>query len=150
MKPGGWIELKELHVWPRCDDGTMGPDDIFEAFSRLLAEALEANGMDMHKCRALRGPLTRAGFTNIQLVKIKSPIGEWHDDPMLQYAGGYQRQAILGIIPAICGQPFESLGIGRVEREAWAGRARRAIEDDSVHRYFTWYFWTAQKPEEAS
>jgi len=150
MKPGGWIEFQELHFYPRCDDGSMGDDDILEAFIRLLSEALQASGFDMDRCRALRGPLTRAGFVNIQLVKMKSPIGEWHEDPMLQYVGGCQRDAFLGVVPAICAQPFEMLGIGRIEREAWAGKARKAIEDENVHRYFTWYFWIAQKPEEVS
>ena len=149
MKPGGWIEFQDLHFYPRCDDGTMGDDDVLESFINLLSDALMANDMDMNKCRALRGPLTRAGFTNIQLIKKMVPIGEWHEDPTFQYVGGCQKEALLGIIPSICGQPLESIGIGRVEREVWASAARKAVEDESVHRYFTWYFWIAQKPATA-
>lgn len=34
-----------------------------------------------------------------------------------------------------------------VESQVTVALARRAMEDHSVHRYFTYYFWFAQKPE---
>jgi hypothetical protein len=123
----------------------MRKDDGLLRFTQLVADAYTMMGWDMHKCGNLRAILTQAGFTNIQLVKKKVPIGSW--DKKQKIVGKYQKIAMLEVIPALVGKPLEMLGMGRAEREVWAATARKAIEDRSVHRYFNYYFWTAQKPK---
>ena len=149
MKPGGWIELQEMCGVPQCDDGTMQPDDGLANFVDMIGQALDAHDLDVNKCRAMRGPLRRAGFTNIQLVKKKSPLGGWHADPALEYIGEYQKQVVYDVLGPITARPLEAIGINATERAVWAATARKAMDDESVHRYFWWYFWIAQKPVEA-
>ena len=129
---------------PRCDDGTMPADDPLLRFSKMLAEALEEMGGDLHKCANLRAPLTRMGFTNIQLVKKKVPIGTW--DARHRVAGKFLQESMIDFIPAATGKLFEMLGIGENERALWAAHTRKAMLDKKVHRYYNFYFWTAQKP----
>jgi len=124
----------------------MKEDDPCARFATLINDALELRGMSLEKCRALRGPLTRAGFRNIRLIKKKIPIGEWESTPKLRRVGLLQKLSFIDVITAITGKMFEDLGISRLEREVWSATVRRSLDDLSVHRYFTLYFWVAQKP----
>lgn len=146
LKPGGWIEFQELYCIPLCDDGTMPPDDPFLRFCNLINDALTAKGMSMNTSRALKHPLAIAGFTNIHVIKKKIPIGGWDRDETLRYVGRLEKVVILNVITAVTGRIFEDLGMTWLEREVWAAAVKRSIKDESVHRYFTMYFWIAQKP----
>lgn len=74
----------------------------------LLREALELRGMNNDKVRSLRGPLRRAGFTNIQLIKKKIPLGFWPRDPQKRLLGCYLRAAVLDVLLASWSGPFPS------------------------------------------
>jgi len=123
----------------------MTPDDAFLRFCNLIEDSLVTRGMSMKTCRELRGTLALAGFTNIHVIKKKIPIGEWQQERQLQFVGQLERLSLLDVIPAVTAM-FEERGMARLEREVWAASARRALENDSVHRYFTMYFWVGQKP----
>jgi len=146
LKPGGWIEFQELHTTPQCDDGTMKPDDTLVRFYEHVWESWDLMGYNNHKPRALRGPLRRAGFANIELIKKKLPIGVWAKDKTMRLVGLYLRGCVHDVIPALTAKPFEALGMNEVERSVWAAKARLALDDTSIHRYFNAYFWFAQKP----
>ncbi len=124
----------------------MSDDDELFRFCNLVKDALEDRDMDFNKCRALRGPLTRAGFTNIELVKAKIPIGEWGADEKQKKIGYLLLLSILDITTAITGKMLEDMGLSRLEREVWSATVKKSATDLSVHRYLTFYIWTAQKP----
>ncbi|KAK8064381.1 hypothetical protein PG994_007019 [Apiospora phragmitis] len=147
LKPGGWVEWQELHAWMQCDDGTMPPHDPAFDFYKLFQQAFRRIGCDTALAANLDGPLRDAGFTNIQCVVKKIPVGQWARDKKLRLAGWYLRTAIHEVLPALCGKPLSVLGLNEVERELWRAAAVRAVNDDSVHRYWNMYFWYAQKPE---
>lgn len=147
LRPGGWIEFQELHGYPFCDDGTMPDTDPVVGVYDLLREALELRGMNNDKVRSLRGPLRRAGFTNIQLIKKKIPLGFWPRDPQKRLLGCYLRAAVLDVLPGIMVRPISELGLSQLEQEVWMAKFKRGIDDTSIHRHFHFYFWYAQKPE---
>lgn len=150
LKPGGWIEIQELHAYPFCDDGTMdeseGGDPVM-GFYDMLREALELRGMNHDKARAMRKPLERAGFKNIQLKKLKVPLGPWAKDKTLRLIGNYCKTAVLDVLPTVLARPIDELGLTPVEKTVWAAKVRQSLEDSSIHRHFHFYFWYAQKPE---
>ncbi|KAK7913828.1 S-adenosyl-L-methionine-dependent methyltransferase [Apiospora marii] len=147
LKPGGWVEWQELHAWMQCDDGTMPPNDPAFDFYKLFQQAFRRIGCDTALAANLDGPLRDAGFVNVQCVVKKIPVGQWARDKKLRLAGWYLRTAIQEVLPALCGKPLSVLGLNEVERELWRAAAVRAVNDDSVHRYWNMYFWYAQKPE---
>ncbi|CAK7226776.1 RNA-binding component of cleavage and polyadenylation factor [Sporothrix curviconia] len=155
LKPGGWIEIQELHAYPFCDDGTMaeeneegggGDEDPVVGFYDLLREALARRGMNHDKARVLRKPLTRAGFTNITLLKKKVPLGPWARDKTQRLIGNYCKSAVLDVLPTVMTRPMDELDLTPVAKEVWAAKVRQSLEDTSIHRHFHFYFWTAQKP----
>lgn len=121
-------------------------DDPLKRFYTIVFEALAKQGLDCDKPKNLRHTLERAGFVNIQCVRKKVPIGVWAKDPALRIVGHYMKTAILDVIPALAGKPFEDIQVSKVESAVWLAKLRRSLEDANVHRYFTFFFWFAQKP----
>lgn len=148
LKPGGWIEFQEIHAYPFCDDGTMDMEnDPILGFYDMFIEALENRGMNHDKMRALRGPLTRAGFTNITLIKKKIPLGPWAKDKTLRLIGQYLKMALLELVPSVMIGPLADLGLTQLEREVWSAKIRQSLDDIRIHRHFHFYFWYAQRPK---
>jgi hypothetical protein len=150
LKPGGWVELQELLGEIMCDDNTLPDDDPLKYVYQLADQAFTKFGMNVKLARDLEPILREAGFVNIQCVAKKVPIGVWAKNKTLRLIGLYQKMAVTDILGAVAGRPFAALGIPANEREVIIALARRAMEDNSVHRYFTYYFWYAQKPTDVA
>ena len=146
LKPGGWVEMQELLGVVMCDDNTMPPDDPLKYVYKLADDAFTKFGLNVKLARELGPVLRGAGFTNIQCVVKKVPIGVWARHKTMRLIGLYQKMAVADILGAVAGRPFAALGIAPVEGEVIIAHARKAMDDTSVHRYFTYYFWYAQKP----
>ena len=142
--------MHELHGVPFCDDDTMPDDDPVKSLYDIAAKAYTKFGMNVRLPATLDKPLRDAGFVNIQRRVIKTPIGPWARDKILRLAGHYQKVAVREFIPTLAGRPFEALGMSKAESQVAVALARKALEDLSVHRYFNYYFWFAQKPESSS
>ncbi|CAK7565559.1 MAG: hypothetical protein SEPTF4163_003476 [Sporothrix epigloea] len=150
LKPGGWVEMQELHGEVMCDDNTMPEDDPLDYVYQLASKAFLKFGMNVKIARDLEPILRSAGFVNIHCVAKKVPIGVWARDKTLRLIGLYQKMAIADILGAFAGRPFAALGITPEEGAVIIALAKKAMEDNKVHRYFTYYFWYAQKPANAS
>ncbi|KAH8193698.1 hypothetical protein TruAng_012135 [Truncatella angustata] len=147
IKPGGWMEWQELHGWMQCDDGTMADDDPAFGIYKLAAEAFARLGYDIHLASKLDEPLKQAGFTNVQCVIKKIPVGTWARDRRLRLVGYYLKLVIQDFLPVLAKKPLLALGIDHIERELWRSLASKAMDDLSVHRYWNFYFWYGQKPK---
>ncbi len=150
LKPGGWIEFQEIHGNPLCDDGTMRDDDIMKMYYEISVEAMSHFGMDLSRSARVGEYLERAGFTNINCVVKKMPLGTWARDPRMRLVGLYISELITTSLPSMLqGKPFVRLGLSEEERIVWGARVREAIKETHVHRYYHYYFWYGQKPLEA-
>ncbi|KAI0121216.1 S-adenosyl-L-methionine-dependent methyltransferase [Xylariales sp. AK1849] len=147
IKPGGWMEWQELHGWMQCDDGTMPPDDPAFGMYKLVNEAFAKLGYDTHIAAKLADPMKDAGFVNVQCTVKKIPIGTWARDRRLRLVGHYLKLVIQDFLPALANKPFAALGLNQVERELWRTAASKALDDQTVHRYWNFYFWYGQKPQ---
>ncbi|CAK7233869.1 hypothetical protein SBRCBS47491_008757 [Sporothrix bragantina] len=150
LKPGGWVEMQELLGEIMCDDNTMPEDDPLNYVYQLADQAFSKFGMDVKLARNLEPILRDAGFVNIQCIAKKVPIGVWAKNKTMRLIGLYQKMAVTDILGAVAGRPFAALGIPPDEGSVIIALARKAMEDNKVHRYFTYYFWYAQKPTDAA
>ncbi|KAI1499049.1 S-adenosyl-L-methionine-dependent methyltransferase [Biscogniauxia marginata] len=147
LRPGGWMEWQEQHPWFQCDDGTMPAEgDPAAEFYTLAQSAFAKLGFDGHLAPKLGQSLEQAGFRNVQCVVKKVPVGPWARDKTLRLVGMYLKTIIQEFVPVCTARPFQVLGLSETEREAWRATAIRALEDQSVHRYWNVYFWYGQKP----
>ncbi|KAM7214214.1 Trans-aconitate 2-methyltransferase [Rhypophila decipiens] len=148
LKPGGWIEFQESHGLPQCDDGTMNPEtDFATQYYNLCQEAMSKFGMDLSIGASVGKYLTKAGFVNVSVIKKKAPLGTWPKDKTMRLIGLYTREIALHSIRSM-DKPFANLGLNEMEREVWGAKMWAAVKDNRVHRYYSYYFWYAQKPEE--
>ncbi|KAK3388291.1 S-adenosyl-L-methionine-dependent methyltransferase [Sordaria brevicollis] len=147
LKPLGWIEFQELNCEVHCDDGTMPANDPVKVLYDLTQQAFAKFNMNITIPKILRSYLANAGFVNIQCVVKKVPIGVWAKDKTLRLVGMYQKMAILEIMQALAGRPFDALGLDQVQKEVIMMEARKGLDNPRVHRYFNYYFWFAQKPQ---
>lgn len=146
LRPGGWIELQELHGYPFCDDSTMSSNDSFKRLYDLAGQAYQKFGMSTTLPAHLEPLLIEAGFQNIRCKIMKVPIGTWAKDKTMRLIGLYQKTVVLDFISTLAGRPFEALGLSQDEAQVTLALARNALGDANVHRYFNYYFWYAQKP----
>lgn len=124
----------------------MPDDDPVKHMYDLANRAFSKFGARVTIAKDLESHLRDAGFENIQCVVKKVPIGVWAKDKTLRLIGLYQKMAVLDLMPALAGRPFEALGMSQIESQVTLAHARRGLEDSSSHRYFNYYFWYAQKP----
>ncbi|KHO01582.1 Methyltransferase type 11 [Metarhizium album ARSEF 1941] len=146
LRPGGWVELQELHGVPLCDDGTMTDEDPVKTLYDTAGAAYKKFGMSTTLPAELEPYLREAGFENVHCRIMKVPIGTWAKEKLMRAIGLYQKMAILDFIPTLVGRPFQALQISEAEAEVRVALARKGLEDPSTHRYFNYYFWYAQKP----
>ncbi|KAB5554621.1 S-adenosyl-L-methionine-dependent methyltransferase [Coniochaeta sp. 2T2.1] len=148
LKPGGWVEFQESHGMPSCDDGTMKDDDIMKRYYETCQKAMGMFGYNLDLGSKVGEYLERAGFGNVTCIKKKSPLGTWAKDKTMRLIGLYTKEAALTSIKSVMGKPFDALGISETEKAVWAARIKASVNDNSVHRYYHYYFWYAQKPKE--
>lgn len=124
----------------------MKTDDPFKVLYDLAGEAYKKFGLSTSLPAELEPLLIEAGFENIHCKILKVPIGTWAKDKTMRLIGLYQKTAVLDFIPTLAGRPFEALGMSQAEAQVRLAMARNALGNVQVHRYFTYYFWNAQKP----
>ncbi|KAG6135266.1 hypothetical protein E4U28_005478 [Claviceps purpurea] len=125
----GLGELQDFQPVPLCDDGTMPDDDRVKHALDLTERAFEKFGMRSKLPAELEPYLREAGLEKIHCKIFKVPIGQWAKDHLMRVVGLYQRLAVTEILPSMLGRLFHALEMIL-----------------TIHRYFNYYFWYAQKP----
>jgi ubiquinone/menaquinone biosynthesis C-methylase UbiE len=80
-KPGGWIQLIEIEPLRYCDDGSMPNNTALAEVERIVEKVnLEKYGITMRGLgRRMMQHVVKAGFTDINVHNMLSPIGRCED-----------------------------------------------------------------------
>lgn len=132
------MEMLEIGLYPRCDDGTMPADWPPIVMFQHIERALKATGQRMPPSSAdLERFLRDAGFKDTRSKCIKTPSGTWPKDPKLKQVGA------LTVHSAMTG--YEAYGLACLTRvlkmpeEEVIELCKKATEahfDKRVHAYF--------------
>lgn len=152
LKPGGWIELQEIHHTPRTAQpgGSVDPEHGVAKFWARVTEGLAALGvnMDVAAGGALPSMLREAGFVNVSERVFHVPIGTWPKNKVLKTVGLYWRTILLDGIQAIALGPLtRGLRWNREQVEMFLMEVRRAYHDNAALLYMPLHMFYAQKPE---
>ncbi|CAK7564256.1 MAG: hypothetical protein SEPTF4163_002143 [Sporothrix epigloea] len=166
LKPGGFVEFQELVPQMSCDDGTLPPAHIMP---NALRDFVQYIGMGLRYSNRIAGgglfgenvsdsltmdkimtqELADAGFTNIQTVRHKCPLGGWAKYPDLQRCGLLFREAMLEGLRGWSHRPLGTtaggLGWTPTQIEMFLIDVRKALLDPNVHSYFPMHVIYAQK-----
>lgn len=130
LKPGGWMELQEVHHFPEFLDGSnlQLPHEIAKYWT-LVYEALGVLGVDFHVTKFLAGMMTEAGFVNVQQRIYYVPLGDWHPQADLKEAGRYWKDVLV--------QGLEPIATGTLTRGLnWTKEAVDEMIVPVRHAYF--------------
>ncbi|KAK3342161.1 S-adenosyl-L-methionine-dependent methyltransferase [Lasiosphaeria hispida] len=88
-KPGGWVESVEVEPGFCSDDDTTDGNPFVEKFASLFLEAGRKTGKSftVPTDDVQRLGMEAAGFSDLQVVDFKVPMGGWPRDPRLAEVG---------------------------------------------------------------
>jgi len=150
LKPGGYLEFQEFHMWPQCDDDTVKPDTPYALrdFLNYLQQGLHAFGSELHAIQCVAEEMTAAGFVDVTTKTVKCPVGQWAKDAQQQTNGLYLRTAIMDGLPGLSRRPLMRLGWTQLQIEMFLVDVRKHVADGSFHTYYNMHFVYGQKPVE--
>lgn len=149
LKPGGYLEVQELHYSPHCDDNSV-TDEVpyaFRDFMGFLDEGLRALGGELHAILTMPDEMREAGFEEVNVIQHKNPIGVWPRDKRLRLCGLFLRTAIMDGLRGLSKRPFGTgLGWTQVQIEMFLIEVRKSVMDSKFHTYFPLHVVYGRKP----
>ncbi|KAK3347149.1 S-adenosyl-L-methionine-dependent methyltransferase [Lasiosphaeria hispida] len=148
LKPGGYLELQELHFNPLSDDESLTPQTpyAFRDYISFLEAGLHALGSELHAVRTLPEDLRAAGFVDVEAAAHKCPLGLWPRDRRLRLCGLFLRTAVMDGLRGLSRRPLVALGWTQLQIEMFLVDVRKAVMDGKVHAYFGFHVVYGRKP----
>jgi len=87
MNSGGYLQLIDMDLSPRCDDGTMPDDSIFKTWEQTAHAFAEISRRRFFNAEVTKKEIEDAGFVEITEKRYKIPIGAWSSDPRYRDIG---------------------------------------------------------------
>ncbi|CAG8949092.1 hypothetical protein HYFRA_00002221 [Hymenoscyphus fraxineus] len=149
LKPGiGHIELVELDMQPRCDDGTLPHDSPLIVWTRSLLQATEEYSKPL-AYNVNTGPqLQQQGFEDIKHEIKRVPLSPWDTQDMQQREIGRWFNLCLteSLEPLTLAPMIRVRSWTRADVERLTQDARVDICSRRIHVYFEMHIWTARRP----
>ncbi|KFY77185.1 hypothetical protein V499_03390 [Pseudogymnoascus sp. VKM F-103] len=97
LKPGGYVELVEMHVIPSSPDNTLPPNSQIMELYTTLAEVSQEVGLDLSVAQKYGSMMVSAGFENVVEEVFDLPIGDWMQDRRMKEGGGVDADEGAGV-----------------------------------------------------
>ncbi|KAI2617106.1 S-adenosyl-L-methionine-dependent methyltransferase [Hypoxylon sp. NC1633] len=150
LKPGGWMELQEIHHFPMSGNNSLTPDHPVSQYWRFVDEGLEQLGVNFrfsHEGR-IASMMRQCGYVNVTERVFHIPIGTWPRNKTLKSVGLYWKTILLDGIQAIALGPMtRGLHWQREQVETFLVSVRRGYHDNSMLLYMPLVCVFGQKPE---
>ncbi|KAJ2903349.1 S-adenosyl-L-methionine-dependent methyltransferase [Zalerion maritima] len=150
LKPGGWIELQEIHHFPSSADNSMPRDHYVAQYWELINQGLTRLGVDFYAAAGgkLANMMRNCGLVNVTERVFHVPIGIWPKNKVLKTVGLYWRTILLDGIQAIALGPLtRGCNWNKEQVEVFLMNVRRAYHDNLCHMYMPLHIVYGQKPE---
>ncbi|KAI2794541.1 hypothetical protein POX_a01140 [Penicillium oxalicum] len=155
LKPGSYIECHELDPKPKCDDGTMPPENPDGFSSYAFHDWYDLNmraSQEIEPTRQFRiAPrierwMKEVGFVDVKQQVFKIPVNTWPTDKRLKHIGQWSETNWLEALAGWSYKPFLALGWSKSEIEVFLVDVRKSIQDRNVHAYMDFFVVTGRKP----
>ncbi|KAF5970482.1 zinc finger transcription factor ace1 [Fusarium bulbicola] len=136
--PGGWVQSGEADVTFRSDDGTTELEPVFKTYQKLFEDGSQISGNPFFVHDLQLKAFEEAGFTDVETVDYKFPIGGWPKDSKLAEVGRFVKATLendlegytLMMWQDVCQWPKD-------EYQVFLMSLRKAIRNPKVHSYMT-------------
>ena len=152
MKPGGWMELQEIHHYPhnaRTGEAVHPYDHPIAQYWTYINEGLATLGVDFPAAAGgkLATKMHAAGFINVTERIFHVPLGTWPKNQVLKTVGLYWRTILNDGVQAIALGPMSrGMGWSREQIEVFLVSVRRAYCDNTALLYMPMHIVYGQKP----
>lgn len=147
LKPGGWIEIVEMHVVPSTYDNSLPEPSQIRAFYDVLAEIGEKVGIDLAVAQKFKSLLQEAGYEEVTEQVYDLPIGGWMNGRRMKEVGLFQQyQMVEGIHGIAYGLLTRVAGWSPTRVEAFLAGVRREMTDPKVHCLYKLHFIYGRAP----
>ena len=87
LNPGGYIELVDMTIHLKADDGTLPSDSAVVKWINLMVEASKKFNRPLDGATSHKTFLQNAGFTEIVETEYKWPMNSWPKDRKFKELG---------------------------------------------------------------
>ncbi|KAF4475659.1 putative methyltransferase tdiE [Colletotrichum fructicola Nara gc5] len=147
LEPGGWLELSDILLDLKGDDGTVTPACAAQKWATHMLEAAAVWKRPLDSCKFYREQLAAAGFKNIKQEIYKWPSNPWPKDPKYKELGMWTYENLGNGLSGLSLALFtRALGWSPAQLEVFLAEARKDMRDKSIHGWWPIYVVYGQKP----
>ncbi|KAG9498124.1 hypothetical protein J7337_011019 [Fusarium musae] len=147
LEPGGYLELQDMSLPARSDDGTLHPESYLSKWCRSCFEAGQNLGRPVFPTTEYKNYLAAAGFIDIVEVQQKWPTNPWPRDKKFKELGAWACANIAGGLDGLSLAYFtRGLGWSTEETRVFCAHVRKDLQNPRIHAYWPIYFVYGRKP----
>lgn len=142
LAPGGYVELLEVDLYGKSNDGTLKEHHELSRLARLLDEASTKIGRRFQDNRTNKDILRDTGFIDIVETTFKWPSGPWPREKKYKELGQWSNtnmDALQGLESLAMAAFTRVLGWTREEVIVHLAMVRKELSDKSIHAYWPMY-----------
>ncbi|OLN81082.1 Trans-aconitate 2-methyltransferase 12 [Colletotrichum chlorophyti] len=137
LKPGGYIELQEIDLFPRSDDGTYREDSALAKAVKLVYDASVIFGRPYQEVPSLVNDLKEVGFIDVSLNVDKWPSNPWPKDLKYKELGVWSNENVISGFEAITMAPLtRAHNWTMAEVQLLLVDVRKEINNRAIHAYW--------------
>ncbi|KAM6514406.1 hypothetical protein FALCPG4_015552 [Fusarium falciforme] len=149
LAPGGYVELQEISLFARSDDGTLKNDGQILKWLNLLGEASSILERAYQDIWELKNIMAEVGFTGIEERNFKWPTNSWPRDKKHKTLGVWQNANMSSGLEAFTMAPFtRAHGWTADEVRAFLVGVRRELNNPRIHAYLPILSVYGRKPKD--
>jgi SAM-dependent methyltransferase len=150
LEPGGYLELQDMALPARSDDGTLDPKSYLAEWCDNCLKAGQNLGRPVFPVGEYKNYLADAGFEDIVEVQKKWPTNTWPRDRQFKELGAWAYANIAGGLEGLSLAHFtRGLGWSSAQTLAFCALTRRDLKDMRIHAYWPIYVVYGRKPLES-
>ncbi|KXH64785.1 hypothetical protein CSAL01_10544 [Colletotrichum salicis] len=147
LNPNGYLELNEVDLYGKSDDGTLADDGAIHRFSKLWGEAAVKFGHAFQDNSTLKDLMTEAGFVDIKVQLFKWPTNPWPRDAKHKELGYWNLDnTIAGLEGFMLGPLTRAHDWSKDEVTVFAMEVRNEMKNPRIHAYQTIWSVYGRKP----
>ncbi|KAH7253806.1 S-adenosyl-L-methionine-dependent methyltransferase [Fusarium redolens] len=147
LAPGGYVEIQEVDINIKSDDGSLSPDNIMLKSLALLKEASVMFGRPYLDILSLEDIMKNIGFEDVVVERFKWPINSWPRDKKAKLLGSWCYTNMACGLEAFTMAPLtRAHGWAPEEVNLWLVHQRKAMADRNTHAYWPLYSIYGRKP----
>lgn len=137
LEPGGYLELQDMALPARSDDGTLETDSYLAKWCQYCLDAGENLGRPVFPVNEYKKYLAAAGFEDIFEVQKKWPTNTWPRDKEFKELGTWAYANIAGGLEGLSLAHFtRGLGWSSERTLLFCAQTRKDLNDTKIHAYW--------------